>query len=149
MVRKILFTVVLLLISIGSLSAQEKSLERANAKYDEFSFSPAIDIYKKVLDKGFVSADLLKNLGNSYYFNADYKNASEIYKRLVTEFEPDVTPDYYFRYAQTLRSLGEYEAADELMQKFSEITSSGDYRANNFTADRDYRKEIKEIIIQD
>ena len=44
MVRKILFTVVLLLISIGSLSAQEKSLERANAKYDEFSFSPAIDI---------------------------------------------------------------------------------------------------------
>ncbi|QXP51873.1 OmpA family protein [Cellulophaga sp. HaHa_2_1] len=144
MVRKILFTVVLLLISIGSLSAQEKSLERANAKYDEFSFSPAIDIYKKVLDKGFVSAELLKNLGNSYYFNADYKNASEIYKRLVTEFESDVTPDYYFRYAQTLRSLGEYEAADELMKKFSEITSSGDYRANNFTADRDYRKEIKE-----
>jgi outer membrane protein OmpA-like peptidoglycan-associated protein len=143
MVRKILFTVVLLLISIGSLSAQEKSLERANAKYEEFSFSPAIDIYKKVIDKGFVSADLLKKLGNSYYFNAEYKNASEIYKRLVTEYPTEVTPDYYFRYAQTLRSLGEYESADDLMKKFSEVTS-GDYRANNFTADRDYRKEIEE-----
>ncbi|WP_158975857.1 OmpA family protein [Cellulophaga sp. L1A9] len=144
MVRKILFTVGLLLISIGSLSAQEKSLERANTKYDEFSFSPAIDIYKKVLDKGFVSAELLKKLGNSYYFNAEYKNASEIYERLVTEYQSEVTPDYYFRYAQTLRSLGEYEAADDLMQKFSEITSAEDYRANNFTSDRDYRKEIKE-----
>ena len=30
------------------------------------------------------------------------------------------------------------------MRRISEITSSGDYRANNFTADRDYRKEIKE-----
>ncbi|ADV49674.1 OmpA family protein [Cellulophaga sp. E16_2] len=143
MLRKILYTVVLLLVSIGSLSAQDKSLERANAKYDEFSFTPAIDIYKKVLDKGFVSAELLKKLGNSYYFNAEYKDASEIYGRLVTEYPTEVTPDYYFRYAQTLRSLGEYEAADDLMKKFSDMTS-GDYRANNFTTERDYRKEIKE-----
>tara|TARA_R110002050_G_scaffold208250_1_gene344279 strand:+ start:1545 stop:3482 length:1938 start_codon:yes stop_codon:yes gene_type:complete len=143
MLRKIFFTVALIFITVENSVGQEKSLEKANTKYDEYSFKPAIDIYKKVLDKGFVSADLLKKLGNSYYFNADYKGAAEIYKRLVSEYKSEVTPDYYFRYAQTLRSLEQYEDADALMSTFSELTSN-DYRAANFNLDRDYRKEIKD-----
>ena len=143
MIRKIHLAVILIIVSIGTSLAQEKTLERANNKYAEYSFSPAIDIYKKVLDKGFVSADLLKKLGNSYYFNADYKEASEIYKRLVTNYESEVTADYYFRYAQTLRSLGDYEMTDKLMVKFTEMTA-GDKRANNFNIDRNYREEIVE-----
>ncbi len=118
-------------------------MERANEKYESYSFKPAIDIYKKVIDKGYVSADLLKKLANSYYYNANYKEASNIYKRLVEEYESDVTPEYYFRYAQTLKSLDLYDEADDLMDKFSQMTS-GDYRANSFNEDRDYRKEIKE-----
>ncbi len=118
-------------------------MERANEKYESYSFKPAIDIYKKVIDKGYVSADLLKKLANSYYYNANYKEASNIYKRLVEEYESDVTPEYYFRYAQTLKSLDLYDEADDLMDKFSQMTS-GDYRANSFNEDIDYRKEIKE-----
>tara|TARA_R110000796_G_scaffold75938_1_gene170017 strand:+ start:2132 stop:4069 length:1938 start_codon:yes stop_codon:yes gene_type:complete len=143
MLRKLLFTIILIFITVENSIGQEKVLEKANSKYEEYSFSPAIDIYKKVLDKGFVSSELLKKLGNSYYFNANYKDASLIYNRLVTEYEPEVTADYYFRYAQTLRSLGEYDKADDLMKKFSEMTSS-DARAILFNADRNYRQEIKE-----
>tara|TARA_R110002051_G_scaffold47024_2_gene93550 strand:+ start:647 stop:2584 length:1938 start_codon:yes stop_codon:yes gene_type:complete len=143
MLRKILFTIILIFITVENSIGQEKILEKANSKYEEYSFSPAIDIYKKVLDKGFVSSDLLKKLGNSYYFNANYKDASLIYNRLVKEYESDVTADYYFRYAQTLRSLGEYDKADNLMKKFSEMTSF-DARAISFNADRNYRQEIKE-----
>ena len=143
MLRKLLFTIILIFITVENSIGQEKILEKANSKYEEYSFSPAIDIYKKVLDKGFVSSELLKKLGNSYYFNANYKDASLIYNRLVTEYEPEVTADYYFRYAQTLRSLGEYDKADDLMKKFSEMTSS-DARAILFNADRNYRQEIKE-----
>jgi outer membrane protein OmpA-like peptidoglycan-associated protein/tetratricopeptide (TPR) repeat protein len=143
MIKKLHLAVLLIVAFFASSVAQEKTLERANSKYEEYSFSPAIDIYKKVLDKGFVSADLLKKLGNSYYFNADYKEASEVYKKLVTNYEAEVTSDYYFRYAQTLRSLGEYDTADKLMVKFAEMTA-GDKRANNFNLDRDYRKEILE-----
>lgn len=143
MLKKIFFSVIILFVTVESAVGQEKILERANEKYNQYSFSPAIDIYKKVLDKGYVSADLLKKLGNSYYFNADYKQAASIYERLISEYEAEVTPDYYFRYSQTLRSLTEYAKADELMRKFSEITS-GDVRANTFDNKRDYRKEIKE-----
>ncbi|WP_298488927.1 OmpA family protein [uncultured Maribacter sp.] len=129
------------LIAVNSIS-QEKRVIKADSEYEEYSFSPAIDIYKKVLDKGYVSADLLKNLGNSYYFNANYKQASDIYKRLIDDYGKDVGPEYFFRYAQTLKSLGDYEGSNAVMDKFSEITDN-DARANGFKEEKNYLKEIK------
>ncbi len=134
---------VILVVLLGQYSwSQEKLVARANDKYEEYSFSPAIDIYKKVLDKGYTSFDLLKNLGNSYYFNADYKEAAQTYKRLLAEFKPQVGPEYYFRYAQTLKSLGDYESADDMMSQFSKMTAD-DVRANFFSDEGNYLEEIK------
>jgi len=116
---------------------------KGNEKYEEYSFRPAIDIYKKVLDKGFVSADLLKKLGNSYYYNSDYSEAAETFKKLVEEFTNEVAPEDYFKYAQTLKTLGDYEASNKVMSKFTEMTS-GDARASAFKEERDYLAEIDE-----
>jgi len=127
---------------LATVSGQERLVTKGNEKYEEYSFRPAIDIYKKVLDKGFVSADLLKKLGNSYYYNADYKEAAETYGRLVAEFTDDVIPEDYFKYAQTLKSLGEYGRSNEIMAKFTALTS-GDARASAFKEDRDFMAEIK------
>jgi outer membrane protein OmpA-like peptidoglycan-associated protein/tetratricopeptide (TPR) repeat protein len=140
--------VYILFIFLSSFSlvrtlAQERLVTKGNEKYEEYSFRPAIDIYKKVLDKGFVSADLLKKLGNSYYFNSDYKEAAETFKKLVAEFPNEVAPEDYFKYAQTLKTLGEYEASNKVMSKFTELTSS-DTRANAFKEERDYLAEIVE-----
>ena len=118
-------------------------MTKGNEKYEEYSFRPAIDIYKKVLDKGFVSADLLKKLGNSYYYNSDYSEAAETFKKLVEEFTNEVAPEDYFKYAQTLKTLGDYEASNKVMSKFTEMTS-GDARASAFKEERDYLAEIDE-----
>ncbi|PCJ90743.1 MAG: flagellar motor protein MotB [Flavobacteriaceae bacterium] len=120
---KRIFLLAFVFIVTGKLCAQERLIDKANSKYEEYSFSPAIDIYKRVLDKGYTSADLLQKLGNSYYFNADYKEAAAIYKSLVDEYSEGLVPEYYFRYAQTLKSLEEYELSDTLMAKFIEMTS--------------------------
>ena len=122
--------------------AQEKLITKANEKYDEYSFSPAIDIYKKVLDRGYASADLLKKLGNSYYYNADYEDAANTYKRLVDEYPDEIGPEYYFRYAQTLKTLEDYEASKIVMAKFLEATSD-DARATAYKDEEDYLNDIK------
>ncbi|EAR00633.1 OmpA family protein [Maribacter sp. HTCC2170] len=143
MIKRKLLVVIVVVIFVGYFSnAQERLYTKANEKYNEYSFSPAIDIYKKVLDKGFVSSELLKNLGNSYYFNADYKEASEIYKRLLAEYSSETGPEYYFRYSQTLKSLGDYKGAKELMAQFSKITAD-DVRAGVYSSKEDYLEEIK------
>ena len=137
-----IFFFVFTFISGGVSYAQDKLATKADSEYEEYSFSPAIDIYKKVLDKGYVSIDLLKNLGNSYYFNADYKQASDIYQRLIKDYGNKVGPEYYFRYAQTLKSIGDYESSNDVMSKFSELTGD-DTRAKGFQQEKDYLEEIK------
>ena len=128
-------------IGISSVSfGQERLVEKANEKYDEYSFRPAIDIYKKVREKGYSSPDLLKRLGNSYYFNADYTKASEIYKELIDKYDSVVTPDFVFRYAQSLKTLGEYESADKMMLKFSAMAKEGD---EDSSFDEDYLSKIE------
>ncbi|WP_209406241.1 OmpA family protein [Pseudozobellia sp. WGM2] len=145
MMKKLHILVTLFILSGLSCYAQDKPdrlVTKANEKYDEYSFRPAIDIFKKVLDRGYTSADLLKKLGNSYYFNANYEDAANTYKRLVNEYSEDVTPQYYFRYAQSLKTLEEYEASNEVMAKFTESTSD-DVRASTYKEERNYLEEIK------
>ena len=143
MKRKIIILVTLLSFGMSYLGqAQERLVNKGDLNYEEYSFRPAIDIYKRVMDKGFVSADLLKKLSNSYYFNADYVEAAETYKKLVENYSNDVGPEHYFRYAQSLKSLGDYEGSDAMMAKFTELTAD-DIRAVAYKNDKDYMAEIK------
>lgn len=116
-----------------------KAQAKADERYNEYSFSPAIDIYKKVLDKGYVSQDLLKRLGNAYYFNAKYEEAATVYKRLAEAYPDETEPDYFFRYAQSLKTLGDYDAASDIMSKFKQMTAQGE-----FPSDEDYLAKIEE-----
>src|SRR5690606_38544596 len=93
-------TCIPLLYGQDSISKRlDRSKERADLQYDEYSFRPAIDIYKKVLDKGYVSADLLKRLGDSYYYNAEYKEAAAIYQKMETSFPDAMEVEDIFKYA--------------------------------------------------
>ncbi|MGB5171945.1 OmpA family protein [Eudoraea sp.] len=132
-----------LLVLVNAQEKQEKYAAEGDIKYAEYSFSPAIDIYKKVIDKGFENKDLLQKLGNSYYFNADYKQAENIYERLLNNYGSEVGAEYYFKYGQTLRTLNKYEKADSILMKFTEMTQN-DMRSEFLSNSRDYKKEIAE-----
>lgn len=125
----------------GQDTIQGKQLERvmgrADQRYNEYSFSPAIDIYKKVLDRGYVSSDLLKRLGNSYYFNAKYAEAAAIYKRMEETYPDEMEVEDIFRYAQSLKTLGNYEEASRLMAEFKQMTSV------DLNIDEDYMTKIE------
>lgn len=141
-------TLILLIIFSGcvvKMSAQdtiqgkqlERVMERADQQYKEYSFSPAIDIYKKVLDRGYVSSDLLKRLGNSYYFNSKYTEAAAIYKRMEETYPDEMEVEDIFRYAQSLKTLGNYEEASRLMAEFKQMTSV------DLDIDEDYMAKIE------
>ncbi|WP_299439595.1 OmpA family protein [uncultured Aquimarina sp.] len=126
---------------VNMMFAQERKLKAAQNQYDKYEYINAQETYLKVVKKGYKSADLYKNLGNSYYFNSQFEEASKWYEELVNSYPNEVEPEYYFRYAQTLKSVDRYEDADVYMKKFVEA-SSDDQRAQLFQDEPNYLKRI-------
>ncbi|NKI33434.1 OmpA family protein [Croceivirga thetidis] len=124
MTNKLLLCFTFLFVICGSISGQEKEDKRilkADEKYKQYSFRPAIDIYEKVRSEGYVNSDLLTKLGDSYYFNAEYAKAAEVYGELVQGSDSILGADIVFRYAQSLKTIGSYEESDKWMQEFNKI----------------------------
>ncbi|MDD7887970.1 OmpA family protein [Flavivirga sp. 57AJ16] len=121
---------------------QKRLMKEAKKQYTMYEYKNAQETYLKVAEKGYKSLELFKNLGNSYYFNAQFVEASKWYKELMTHYENEIDAEYYYRYAQTLKSKGNYELADYYMDKFVEA-SPNDKRAQLFIEGRDYLKTIE------
>ena len=138
---KIKVILLLIVLSISSSFAQKSRITAADKKFDNLAYIDAIAIYEKVAEKGHKSVDLFQKLGDSYYFNANLEKANKWYTELFA-LNQEVTPEYYFRYAQTLKSVGEYKKANDYLTKFSQ-KQGADNRAKIFVANTDYLSEIK------
>lgn len=139
MKMKFLYIAVLSLFSTGVFS-QERAANRADKKYDKFAYIDAIKTYERIANDGYKSVEVLKKLGNSYYFNANLPESAKWYGELFAMSE-EVEPEYYFRYAQSLKAVGEYQKADEIMKKFNE-KSGNDSRGILAKEQKNYREEI-------
>ena len=119
-------------------------LKKADRQYQEKSYSLSIDIYEAVLKKNenqFMTPSMLKLVGDSYYFNANYQKAAANYEKLFENYRGEkgvIGLEYYFKYAQSLKSLGKYKESDEIMKVFSDSLSE-DNRSRSFLKDLDYR----------
>ncbi|KAA3619055.1 MAG: flagellar motor protein MotB [Flavobacterium sp.] len=141
----ILLTLVILFTSVSF--AQKKEVEKANKEFDKFAYIDAREIYLKVVEDGYTSAQIFKNLGDTYYWNSDYDNAAKWYQRLVNEFPNEAEAMYYYRAAQSLKSLGQDEVADELMEAY--IRKGGDpkiIQATN-TSFLEYEVELQKVSV--
>lgn len=125
------------IVSLG----QTSQLKTADKKYDKYSYIDAIEIYEKVAEKGHKSAELFKKLGNSYYFNAELDKAARWYKELFNLNE-EVEPEYYFRYAQCLKAIEDYENANKYLELFAK--NSNDPRGDEFLNNPNYLQKIEE-----
>jgi len=122
--------------------AQGKSLEKANENFDRFAFVDARKIYLQVAESGYETKELLEKLADSYYFNAKLEDAVPWYEKLTTTYGEEIDSEYWFRYAQSLKSIEQYDESDKVMEKFNTI-SGNDQRAEYFINTRDYLRFIE------
>lgn len=123
------------------LSAQVNSDNKADKEYDRFAYIDAIKTYERMYERGYKSPDMLLKLANAYYFNGDLENAAKYYKELYAA-ETIVKPEFYYRFAQSLKSIKEYEKADEMMARFNK-ENGNDLRAKLALTQKDYLEVIK------
>ena len=121
--------------------SQKNKIKKANEDFELYSYIDAREIYLKVIEDGYQSAQVYKKLGDTYYYNSEYTSASQWYSKLITEYPEEVEAEYYLRAAQSLKSLKEFEESDKMMEKY--ITYAGSSLvAKNYTENRNYLETI-------
>jgi outer membrane protein OmpA-like peptidoglycan-associated protein/tetratricopeptide (TPR) repeat protein len=130
-------------LSIISISAysQKAKLNTAETQYNNFAYINSIETFERIAGKGYKSAEIFQKLGNAYYFNGEFQSAAKWYTELFA-LGSDYDKEYYYRYAQSLKTIGENKKADEYLEKFSAIAKD-DNRAKFFRNEEDYLKRIK------
>ena len=104
--------IVALLLKSFLVDAQEVKIKKADKEYNQYAFVNAIETYEKVAEKGYKSVELFQKLGNAYYFQGKLEDANKWYVELFN-MDQSVDAEYYFRYAQTLKAVGDYKKADQ------------------------------------
>lgn len=132
---------VLGLFSLTSMYAQEGKEARADKKFDKYAYVDAIKTYERIAEKGYKNSQMLQKLGDSYYFNAKYAEAAKWYGELIA-MGGEIPAEYYYRYAQSLKSTGDHAKADQMMELFKSANAN-DSRASILNKNKDYRAAIE------
>ncbi|MDI5951100.1 OmpA family protein [Flavobacterium yafengii] len=142
MKKNILLYITIVSVFSINIYSQKAKLATADKKYDGYAYVDAIKTYERVAEKGYKSADLFKKLGNAYYFNADFDKAAKWYGELFTMDTSNLEPEYYYRYAQSLRAIDQNDKANEMMELFNQ-KSGNDTRGKLFKKNTNYLEAIK------
>jgi len=131
------------LFSVIALSgyAQKARVASADKQYDKYAYVDAISTYERVAAKGYKDEAMFQKLGNAYYFNAELPKAAKWYEELFA-MNSNQDPEYYYRYSQCLKSVGDYAKADQMLEQFNK-KSGNDQRAKLYAGKKNYLEEIK------
>lgn len=141
-----LILIFLLSSFISNVNAQNPftnmNIKYADKKYEEYAYADAIKVYESLVTEHTTDQGIIQRLANSYYFNGELKSALKWYEQLFIINE-NQDAEYLYRYAQSLKSAGDYRKSDEILQKFNH-KASAEKRADLIRSDKNYLEDIKE-----
>lgn len=135
------------MLALTNVFAQSDEVKKANELYGNYSYVDAIKVYEKIVDQGYVSQEILQKLGNSYFFKAEYNKALKPYEILFSKLNSGeykkVDPEYYYRYAQCLKSAERYTESNQVMEMFVSLVGAKNPTAVIYEKNKDYLAEVK------
>lgn len=140
-INKLVYSTLLIAIFLQQGYSQKAQVEAANKKYDKFAYVDAIATYERIAEKGYKDEKMFQKLADAYYFNAELPKAAKWYGELFA-MNKEQQPEYYYRYAQSLKSVGKYDKSNEIMDQFNK-KAANDKRAKLYENNKNYLAEIK------
>ncbi|WP_298502026.1 OmpA family protein [uncultured Maribacter sp.] len=111
---------ILFILFIGLMQqtafAQE-DLQRANTYFERAFYGDAIPLYEEIA-KTNKSSKVVKNLADSYYNTYQLPKAAKWYSYLTSVYGENLDESYFFKYSQTLKAVGEFEEATEVLMDY-------------------------------
>lgn len=132
--------------SKGKISKEKPSnsklIQKADSYFDKMWYAEAAELYEIALKKKEnYSFDVLKKIGDSYYFNTNMEKAFKWYDILYNNYKDDMTAENYFKYSHTLKGTGKYGKAKRLMRIYNKMEKKGSAEAS--------AQELKNEILLD
>ena len=94
----------------------------ADKYFKKFAYIKSAELYKEIYKKGDSSKLVLSRLADSYYFNTNTEDSEFWYSKLFKLYENEnISPEYYFRYAQSLKGNEKYKESDTWLLKLEKI----------------------------
>ena len=114
------YSTIILLFFVAISVGQRKYA--ADKYFKQFAYIKSAELYQEIYKKGDSSKLVLSRLADSYYFNTNTKDSETWYAKLFQLYENDnISPEYYFRYAQSLKGNGKYKESDVWLLKLEKI----------------------------
>ena len=107
--------ITLLLLAFLSLNSFSQR-KIADKFYKEYAYIKAAEFYRKAINEGDNGVDLFAKLADCYYNNSNSKQAVYWYT-LASHRKGGLTNESIYKYAQSLRSVGEYKKAETWLKK--------------------------------
>ncbi|KAF2509933.1 OmpA family protein [Flavobacterium zhairuonense] len=138
---KILSFSVLFVCFFFNANAQMTNISSADKKYDDYAYADAIKAYESLIEKGTKDEKIMQRLANSYYFLSELQSALQWYDELFRMNE-EQEPEYLYRYSQCLKATGNYQKANEVLEKFN-LKAGSEKRAFLIRNEKNYLDDIK------
>ncbi|MEL1242437.1 hypothetical protein [Flavobacterium flavipallidum] len=87
----------------------------------DFILVNVVYVYERVLEKGYQSAFMFREVANYYYFKGQMEKAAKWYEPLFAMPNEHLEPIYYFRFGDALRKTGKTQRGNELVEKFNRL----------------------------
>ena len=110
---KLSYFAFLILLLFASPIWSQKWERMGHKQFQEMAYSDAIKSFEKAVEKGTSNLQIYTKLADAYYFNANYQGSAKWYQ-VIFKKGKNISAVHYFRYAQSLKSIGENEKAETI-----------------------------------
>lgn len=131
-----IITVFSILLLVSTSFAQDKNTAKADQLFASYQYVSAIDEYLKLAESKYATTYIYTQLADSYYNIFNPEEAAKWFSKAING-KSKVNAEVYYRYAQTLKSLGKYKEANAQMELFSKEMPN-DSRAKEYLLNPNY-----------
>lgn len=113
---KKLFYILFILGCLTSVFGQKKkaTVKLGNKFFEKKEYVKAAEVYEQLKP----TKEILQNLGDSYYNNFQMTNAVRAYGQLFFSYKDSLDKETYFRYANALKGIDDYNKGDAIMSEY-------------------------------
>lgn len=125
--RKLFLYILFAYSTIGF--CQDSQIKKADKYFQIAAYEKAAEAYSEILEEN-KSPKILRKAADSYYFTSNFEKALPLYKEIVEANKKNADEKYIFRYAQTLKALGEVKESNKWMKLYEKEMTETVYKAN-------------------